>query len=51
MNIMGNPTYLTNDDDSFIVSEAEIKGDHGLPMYTHAVVDQLHLVINSSKFQ
>ena len=35
MNKMGHPTYLNNDEESFIVTLADIGGVHSLPMDTH----------------
>ena len=50
MNEMGPPTYLGNDEESFIVTAAYIEGDHGSPLNIHTLAYQLHNTVKSIKF-
>ena len=45
------PTYLINNEDSFMVSATDNEGGHGLPLDAHALADQLHHTIKSVKCQ
>ena len=47
MNKAGHPTYLNEDEESFLVASSDIEGDHGLPLYRHGVAQQLQNVFEA----
>ena len=42
---VGRPTYLNSDEESLVVTSAEIEGAHGLPIYFNTLGFKLKLVI------
>ena len=49
MNKIGRPNYLSNDKDYLIVADAEIEGDHVLPLEINYILEQLQRIINYVK--
>ena len=50
MNKKGRPNYLSNNEESLIVSAYEIEGGHGLPLDSHAISYQLQHVFKTIKW-
>ena len=46
---IGQPTYLSNDKDYFIVAVENIEGGHDLLLDTHTITYQLNCTINLVK--
>ena len=46
----GRPTYIIKDEESLIVTTAEIKGDHGLPWEINYLSEQLQHVVKVVEF-
>ena len=50
MNKIGRPIYLSNDKESLMVSDAGIKGGHGIPLVSNSLLGKLKRVIKAVKF-
>ena len=49
MNKVGRPTYLIPGEESLVVAEEEIEGNHGLPVNTATISTELQYVVASVK--
>ena len=47
MNKMGLPTYLSNDKEYLIVTDADIEGGQGLPLDNIYLLDQMQRIIKA----